>query len=266
MVQEPDKRKPSEPQYPPRFKTVTGGVTLQEAPPRRTKFPSVMSQLDEIDKKQKEEEDFASKRQAAQVLREVEAELKVERSVEERQRIEAEAKKKKIAEERERSVVDETFGDEAVSDRYTSEDKAVTIGAVVTERGRNRGEPLQKKRPAPSPSLKVAPVPMPEKKAKTGDVKIRDETPKDVRQEMTQILEEKEKTPKEPGDGSPSKTAEPLHRSPEGELEKKAEGKPPEAPEQRVKEVKATEVQQHAKRVMDTVEPVPERRSQYKED
>ena len=70
----------------------------------------------------------------------------------------------------------------------------------------------------------------------------------------------KEKTPKDTGDGSPSKTAEPLHRSPEGEPVRKAEGKPQGAPKQRVREVKATEVQPRGKRVVDTVEPVPEAR------
>ena len=42
--------------------------------------------------------------------------------------------------------------------------------------------------------------------------------------ETTLILEKKEKTPMEPGKGDPSKVAEPLQRSPEGELEKKVEG------------------------------------------
>ena len=44
------------------------------------------------------------------------------------------------------------------------------------------------------------------------------------------------------------------------ELAKRAEGKPPQPPKQRVKEVKATEVQPHGKRELDTVEPVPEAR------
>ena len=64
------------------------------------------------------------------------------------------------------SMVDETLGEEAESERYTSGDKAVSLGAVITERGRNRQEPLQKKRPAPSPALTLTPVPMPKKKVK----------------------------------------------------------------------------------------------------
>ena len=165
------------------------------------------------------------------------------------------------------SMVEETLGEEAESDRYTSGDKAVSLGAVITERGRNRREPLQKKRPAPSPSLKLTPVPMPEKKAKTDDEEIKIVITKGVEQldtgahgEEASTVEDKVKTLKDPGDGSPSKTAEPLHRSPEVELAKKAEGKPQGAPKQRVKEVKATEVQPHGKRVLDTVEPVPEAR------
>ena len=47
---------------------------LREAPPRRSKFPSVMSQLDEIEQNQNKEEDLVAKSQAAQVLREVEEE------------------------------------------------------------------------------------------------------------------------------------------------------------------------------------------------
>ena len=70
--QEPDLRRPNEPRNPPRFKTETGGVTLREAPPRRSKFPSVMSQLDEIEQNQNKEEDLTAKSRAAQVLREVE--------------------------------------------------------------------------------------------------------------------------------------------------------------------------------------------------
>ena len=73
-VQEPDLRRPNEPQNPPRSKAVTGGVTLREAPPRRSKFPSVMSQLDEIEQNQNKEEDLVAKSRAAQVLREVEEE------------------------------------------------------------------------------------------------------------------------------------------------------------------------------------------------
>ena len=85
---------------------------------------------------------------------------------------------------------------------------------MITESGRNRREPLQKKRPAPSPALKLTPVPMPEKKAKTHDVEIKVEITKGVKQLDTDVhgeealtVEEKEKTLKDPGDGSPSKTA-----------------------------------------------------------
>ena len=309
--QEPDLRRPNEPRNPPRFKTETGGVTLREAPPRRSKFPSVMSQLDKIEQNQNKEEDLTAKSRAAQVLREVEEErekkeiamkpdeeegVESAREVRGLRETEEEHERKEIApkpNEEERvdpprdarglreigpgvfldneakgSMV-EMPGEEAESERFTSGDKAVSLGAVITERGRNRQEPMQKKRPAPSPALTLTPVPMPKKKVKTDDGEIKVEIMKNVNPPDTDVHGEeasnvKEKTPKDTGDGSSSKTAEPLHRSPEGELEKKAEGKPQGAPKQRAREVKATEVQPREKRVVDTVDPVPEARKAQK--
>ena len=138
-VREPDMRRPNEPQNPPRSKTATGGVTLREAPPRRSKFPSVMSQLDEIEQNQNKEEDLAAKSRAAQVLREVEEEherKEIDQKPEEEERVDPAQAASGLREvgpgvfldnetesKAKGRMVDETLGEEAVSDRYTSEIK-----------------------------------------------------------------------------------------------------------------------------------------------